>query len=128
MTYSWGAPTRRPSALRVTRMESREWSGKPRSFRLRSDETIIVKGQGTIFLAGPLLMKAATGGEVTAEELGGLMSTRASEVSPITTSSTSTTPSTGRATSWPRSPPARISPGRSARPRSPRSIPRGWAG
>lgn len=45
MTYSWGAPTRRPPALRVTRMESREWSGKPRSFRLRSDETIIVKGQ-----------------------------------------------------------------------------------
>lgn len=53
MTYSWGAPTRRPPPLRVTRMESREWSGKPRSFRLRSDETIIVKGQGTIFLAGP---------------------------------------------------------------------------
>jgi len=36
-----------------------------------SDETIIVKGQGTIFLAGPPLVKAATGEEVTAEELGG---------------------------------------------------------
>ena len=36
-----------------------------------SDETIIVKGQGTIFLGGPPLVKAATGEEVTAEELGG---------------------------------------------------------
>jgi acetyl-CoA carboxylase carboxyltransferase component len=36
-----------------------------------SDETIIVKEQGTIFLGGPPLVKAATGEEVTAEELGG---------------------------------------------------------
>jgi 3-methylcrotonyl-CoA carboxylase beta subunit len=36
-----------------------------------SDETIIVRGTGTIFLAGPPLVKAATGEEVTAEELGG---------------------------------------------------------
>jgi 3-methylcrotonyl-CoA carboxylase beta subunit len=36
-----------------------------------SDETVIVKGAGTIFLAGPPLVKAATGEEVTAEELGG---------------------------------------------------------
>jgi 3-methylcrotonyl-CoA carboxylase beta subunit len=36
-----------------------------------SDETIIVKDQGTIFLAGPPLVKAATGEIVTAEELGG---------------------------------------------------------
>ncbi|MFT4571175.1 MAG: 3-methylcrotonyl-CoA carboxylase beta subunit [Hyphomicrobiaceae bacterium] len=35
------------------------------------DETIIVREQGTIFLAGPPLVKAATGEEVTAEELGG---------------------------------------------------------
>jgi 3-methylcrotonyl-CoA carboxylase beta subunit len=35
------------------------------------DETIIVRNQGTIFLAGPPLVKAATGEEVTAEELGG---------------------------------------------------------
>ena len=35
------------------------------------DETIIVKGNGTIFLGGPPLVKAATGEEVTAEELGG---------------------------------------------------------
>lgn len=36
-----------------------------------SDETVIVKGTGTIFLGGPPLVKAATGVEVTAEELGG---------------------------------------------------------
>jgi acetyl-CoA carboxylase carboxyltransferase component len=36
-----------------------------------SDETIIVKENGTIFLAGPPLVKAATGEDVTAEELGG---------------------------------------------------------
>lgn len=36
-----------------------------------SDETVIVKGTGTIFIGGPPLVKAATGEEVTAEELGG---------------------------------------------------------
>lgn len=36
-----------------------------------SDETIIVKNQGTIFIGGPPLVKAATGEEVSAEELGG---------------------------------------------------------
>src|SRR5205085_5219567 len=36
-----------------------------------SDETIIVKQQGTIFLGGPPLVKAATGEEVSAEDLGG---------------------------------------------------------
>ena len=36
-----------------------------------ADESIIVKDQGTIFLAGPPLVKAATGEEVTAEALGG---------------------------------------------------------
>ncbi len=36
-----------------------------------SDEVVIVKGEGTIFLGGPPLVKAATGEEVTAEELGG---------------------------------------------------------
>src|ERR1700723_1116555 len=35
------------------------------------DENVIVKGQGTIFLAGPPLVRAATGEEVSAEELGG---------------------------------------------------------
>ncbi|GAB3132379.1 carboxyl transferase domain-containing protein [Tsukamurella serpentis] len=36
-----------------------------------SDETVIVRDQGTIFLAGPPLVKAATGEDVTAEDLGG---------------------------------------------------------
>jgi 3-methylcrotonyl-CoA carboxylase beta subunit len=36
-----------------------------------SDETVIVRGQGTIFLGGPPLVKAATGEIITAEELGG---------------------------------------------------------
>jgi 3-methylcrotonyl-CoA carboxylase beta subunit len=36
-----------------------------------SDESVIVRGQGTIFLGGPPLVKAATGEVVTAEELGG---------------------------------------------------------
>ncbi len=36
-----------------------------------SDQSVIVKNTGTIFLAGPPLVKAATGEEVTAEELGG---------------------------------------------------------
>jgi len=36
-----------------------------------ADEAIIVRGQGTIFLAGPPLVKAATGEIITAEELGG---------------------------------------------------------
>jgi len=38
-----------------------------------SDETIIVRNQGTIFIGGPPLVKAATGEEVSAEELGGAM-------------------------------------------------------
>jgi 3-methylcrotonyl-CoA carboxylase beta subunit len=36
-----------------------------------SDETVIVRNQGTIFLAGPPLVKASTGEDVTAEDLGG---------------------------------------------------------
>lgn len=38
-----------------------------------ADESIIVRNQGTIFLAGPPLVKAATGEDVTAEELGGAL-------------------------------------------------------
>lgn len=46
-----------------------------------SDEVVIVRGNGTIFLGGPPLVKAATGEEVTAEELGGaLVHTRLSGV------------------------------------------------
>jgi 3-methylcrotonyl-CoA carboxylase beta subunit len=36
-----------------------------------SDESVIVKGHGTIFLGGPPLVKAATGEVVSAEDLGG---------------------------------------------------------
>src|SRR5207248_2351114 len=36
-----------------------------------SDETVIVRGTGTIFIGGPPLVKAATGEEVSAEDLGG---------------------------------------------------------
>src|SRR5439155_2649520 len=36
-----------------------------------SDEAVIVRGTGTIFIGGPPLVKAATGEEVSAEELGG---------------------------------------------------------
>src|SRR5439155_25778419 len=47
-----------------------------------ADESIIVAGQGTIFLAGPPLVKAATGEVVSAEELGGAeLHTRISGVS-----------------------------------------------
>ena len=38
---------------------------------MQADETVIVKGNGTIFLGGPPLVKAATGEVVGAEELGG---------------------------------------------------------
>src|SRR5437879_4888166 len=41
------------------------------SVPVMSDEAVIVRDQGTIFLGGPPLVKAATGEEVTAEELGG---------------------------------------------------------
>ncbi len=47
-----------------------------------SDENVIVKGQGTIFIGGPPLVKAATGVDVTPEELGGAdVHTRISGVS-----------------------------------------------
>src|SRR5213593_1760196 len=38
-----------------------------------SDESVIVRGKGTIFLGGPPLVKAATGEEVSAEDLGGAL-------------------------------------------------------
>ena len=50
-----------------------------------ADESIIVREQGTIFLGGPPLVKAATGEEVTAEELGADVHCRRSPASPITT-------------------------------------------
>lgn len=36
-----------------------------------ADESVIVRNQGTIFLAGPPLVKAATGEEISSEDLGG---------------------------------------------------------
>ena len=50
-----------------------------------SDETVIVKGTGTIFIGGPPLVKAATGQDVTAEELGGADCARETRASPTTT-------------------------------------------
>ncbi len=68
-----------------------------------SDESIIVKGQGTIFLGGPPLVKAATGEEVTAEELGGAdVHARNNPASPIITRRTTRMRSRSRAASWPR--------------------------
>src|SRR3546814_8400112 len=45
-----------------------------------SDETVIVRDQGTIFLAGPPLVKAATGEEISAEDLGGRSEEHTSEL------------------------------------------------
>ena len=56
-----------------------------------ADESIIVRNQGTIFLAGPPLVKAATGEVVSAEDLGGADVTAASPASPITTHRTTAT-------------------------------------
>jgi acetyl-CoA carboxylase carboxyltransferase component len=68
-----------------------------------SDEAVIVKGTGTIFLAGPPLVKAATGEEVSA----GATCTRASPAWPITWPTTTRTRSRSRARSWGRSGAAR---------------------
>src|SRR6201999_3096661 len=40
-------------------------------FPAMADETVIVRGTGSIFIGGPALVKAATGEDVTVEELGG---------------------------------------------------------
>ena len=57
-----------------------------------SDESVIVREQGTIFLGGPPLVKAATGEEVTAEELGGGdLHSRTSAASPTTWPTTTST-------------------------------------
>src|SRR6266513_2716071 len=63
------------SKRRHTRSK-RDWSSDVCSSDLAyvpamSDEAVIVRNQGTIFLAGPPLVKAATGEEVSAEALGG---------------------------------------------------------
>ena len=50
-----------------------------------SDETVIVRGTGTIFIGGPPLVKAATGQDVSAEELEAPTCTRGNRASPTTT-------------------------------------------
>ncbi|BDZ38358.1 hypothetical protein GCM10025863_09720 [Microbacterium suwonense] len=64
-----------------------------------SDETVIVRNQGTIFLGGPPLVKAAIGEVVTAEELGGESCTRAARVLSTTSPKTTSTLSRSCATS-----------------------------
>ena len=56
-----------------------------------SDESVIVKEQGTIFLAGPPLVQAATGEVISAEDLGGGDLHAASRASPITSPRTTNT-------------------------------------
>jgi 3-methylcrotonyl-CoA carboxylase beta subunit len=67
-----------------------------------SDEAVIVRNQGTIFLGGPPLVKAATGEVVTAEELGGGDCTATSRASSTTSPRTTRTPCRSCATSSPR--------------------------
>jgi 3-methylcrotonyl-CoA carboxylase beta subunit len=58
----------------ASRRSPASWAPAPRAARTCPrcpDESIIVRGQGTIFLGGPPLVKAATGEVVTPEELGG---------------------------------------------------------
>ena len=57
-----------------------------------ADETVIVRGTGTIFIGGPPLVKAATGQDVTAEELGGADVHARRSASPTTTRWTTSTP------------------------------------
>lgn len=64
-----------------------------------SDETVIVRGQGTIFLAGPPLVKAATGEVISAEELGGRTPMAASRAWSITSPRMTTTRCRSSATS-----------------------------
>ena len=64
----------RMSARRASRRSPPCWARAPPAAPTcpaMSDETVIVRNQGTIFLGGPPLVKAATGEVVTAEELGG---------------------------------------------------------
>ena len=93
-----------------------------------SDETIIVKGTGTIFIGGPPLVKAATGQEVTAEELGGAdVHTRRSGVADHYATTTSTRSRwCGRSSAT--STAARSRPGTSPSPRSRPSIRRSSTG
>jgi hypothetical protein len=73
-SISAASSTTRPTCRRGHPADRRGDGLLHRRRRLRAgdgDESIIVKNQGTIFLGGPPLVKAATGEVVTAEELGG---------------------------------------------------------
>ena len=88
-----------------------------------SDETVIVSGTGTIFIGGPPLVKAATGQDVTAEELGGAdVHTRRSG-SPTTTPRRTSTRSRSPARSSAISIPLPRRPGTCPSSRNPPSIP-----
>jgi hypothetical protein len=78
-----------------------------------SDEAVIVRNQGTIFLGGPPLVKAATGEVVTPRSWAAATSTRACPASPTTSRRTTRTRCGSSGTSSPRSPRAGPSPGRS---------------
>jgi 3-methylcrotonyl-CoA carboxylase beta subunit len=69
-----------------------------------SDETVIVRNQGTIFLGGPPLVKAAIGEIVTRRSLAAATCTRRSPASRTTWPKTTSTPCRSSATSWPRCP------------------------
>ena len=65
-----------------------------------SDETVIVKNQGTIFLGGPPLVKAATGEIVSAEDWAAPTCIRANRASPIISRRTTITRCRSRAASF----------------------------
>ena len=90
-----------------------------------SDETVIVRGTGTIFIGGPPLVKAATGQDVTAEELGGADVHARRPASRTTTRPVTSTPSRSRGASS-RTPTraSRICPGCARRPSRLPSTPR----
>ena len=93
-----------------------------------SDETVIVRGQGTIFLGGPPLVRAATGEVVSAEDLGGgEVHARTSGVVDHLAADDAGALRTVRSivATLPRRPRRH---GRSSRPRSPPSTRPAWAG
>lgn len=88
-----------------------------------SDEAVIVRNQGTIFLGGPPLVKAATGEVVTARSWAAARSTPVRPASPITSPRTTRTPCGSCGTSWRPCRTGARCPGPCSRPTSRRSIP-----
>ncbi len=92
-----------------------------------SDETVIVKDQGTIFLGGPPLVKAATGEVVTAEDLGGgdVHARRSGVVDHLADDDATRWRSCGRSwrrSSAPRRPSPAAAPSRRSPPRTPQGL------